>query len=553
MLRSIALGVCVCLFAAVVAAPHAVRAADAKVVLLRGAITSDTVLKRKRTYVLQGLVFVRGGATLKIKAGTTVFCDQGSMLVVERGARIVALGTAEQPVVFTSAQPERDRRRGDWGGVVVNGYAPVAVPGGVATGEGGTGQYGGDDPDDDSGTLRYVRIEYAGYPIGAEGRSDALALRGAGAGTTIEFVEALNGDGDGIAVSGGTVSLRYAASIGNARNGMAWSKGWTGEAQFLLVQQRRDVGRSPYDGIHADASAPKVSNATIVGSTTGIRLGAGARGAYRNVVVTGCAGDGLATRDAGTLEALAERQLEVSHAIFYDNRGGANFGDEVRTALVASASPVVERDPLLVNGLDEATPVFRPLGGSPALDLVNVAPVPFGAFFRPADYLGAFGGEEGGDWLVGWTNFETPPDPRYLANASPSPEQLSRRFLAALADSDTTALKPLRITKKEFCWYVWPELPASQLPNVSCDFAWSQATLNSLAGLSEVLSTYAGRRFEFVSLRFAGGSEVHQTYTVHYDTRLTVRDEQGTERELKLFGSMLEQNGQFKLFSFVVD
>jgi len=114
-------------------------------------------------------------------------------------------------------------------------------------------------------------------------------------------------------------------------------------------------------------------------------------------------------------------------------------------------------------------------------------------------------------------------------------------------------MKRLRITKKEFCWYVWPELPASQLPNISCDFAWSQATLNSLAGLDEVLNDYAGRRFELVSLRFAAGDEAHASYVVHGDTRVTVRDEAGQERELKLFGSMLELDGRYKLFSFVVD
>jgi hypothetical protein len=161
--------------------------------------------------------------------------------------------------------------------------------------------------------------------------------------------------------------------------------------------------------------------------------------------------------------------------------------------------------------------------------------------------------EARGNWLAGWVNFETPPEPRYLANAAPDADELARRFLAAIAERDIPAIKRLRTTKKEFCWYVWPELPASQLPNVSCDFAWSQATLNSLAGLEEMLGDYAGRRYELVSLRFAGGSKAYERFVVHSDTRVTVLDEAGHTYELKLFGSMLEQNGQYKLFSFVVD
>jgi len=100
---------------------------------------------------------------------------------------------------------------------------------------------------------------------------------------------------------------------------------------------------------------------------------------------------------------------------------------------------------------------------------------------------------------------------------------------------------------------VWPDLPASRLPNVSCDFAWDQATLNSLSGLVEMLRDHEGRKYELVSLRFAKGTEAYPSYKVHKETWLRVRDETGAESELRLFGSMLEMDGNFKLFSFVVD
>jgi hypothetical protein len=99
-------------------------------------------------YVLRGAVFVRDGATLNIQAGTWVIGEAGSVgtLIVERGGRLNAIGTREQPIVFTSDQAGRQRARGDWGGIIINGRAPINVPGGEAEGEGDTGVYGGERP-----------------------------------------------------------------------------------------------------------------------------------------------------------------------------------------------------------------------------------------------------------------------------------------------------------------------------------------------------------------------------------------------------------------------
>src|SRR5690606_16627516 len=106
--------------------------------------------------VLRGAVFVRDGGTLNIQAGTRVIGESGSVgtLIVERGGRLNALGTREQPIVFTSDQPVGARARGDWGGLIINGRAPVNLAGGEGVGEGDTGIYGGSDPNDDSGSLR---------------------------------------------------------------------------------------------------------------------------------------------------------------------------------------------------------------------------------------------------------------------------------------------------------------------------------------------------------------------------------------------------------------
>lgn len=142
---------------------------------------------------------------------------------------------------------------------------------------------------------------------------------------------------------------------------------------------------------------------------------------------------------------------------------------------------------------------------------------------------------------------------RRLINAEPSAEALARHILASIARQDKSDLESLRITKQEFCQLVWPELPSSKLPNVTCDFAWEQATLKSIGGFVKMLAAHKGKRYEMVSLSFAKGTDAYRTYKVHKDSRLVIKDENGLQQEIKLFGSVLELDGQFKLFSFVVD
>ncbi|HQR40906.1 MAG TPA: hypothetical protein PLF26_21160 [Blastocatellia bacterium] len=529
------------------------RAATHRTVVVTGDVTHDVTLSRSNVNVLRGFVRVRAGATLRVKPGTTVLCDIGAVLVIEQGARLRAVGTSLRPIVFTSAQPESERRRGDWAGIVVNGFAPVAYPGGVAQGDGGTGTFGGYDGGDSSGALSHVRVEFAGFPITAADRSDALSLRGVGSTTQVERVELLNCDGTGLSVVGGEVNLRRVVSIGNRRSGFSFTKGWTGHGQFLLAQQRSDVRDAAYAGIAADHATPMIANVTVVGGAAGLVFGAGSRGVYRNVVVVGCDRIGVSAPDASVIQDLERGDLALNGAVVEAATSAVALDSRIRTALVASGSRFVERSARLKNPHDESAPEFEPGPDSPALDPPNVAMASTDDFFEHVEFAGAVGSNPEDRWLSGWTSFELPPVPRYLANAMASPEGVAAAFLDGLAAGNIRAMQRLRITKDEFCWYVWPELPASQLPNVSCDFAWSQATLNSLSGLDQTIRSYSGRRFAFVSLRFAGGDEVYSTYTVHHDTRLVLRDESGDERELKLFGSMLETNGQWKLFSFVVD
>src|SRR5687768_7229854 len=141
------------------APPVNVPGVDKPVIVVTGEINGAETWVNTNYYVLRGAVFVRLGATLTIQAGTNVIGEAGSVgtLIVLRGGRLNAIGTREQPIVFTSDQPVGSRARGDWGGLIINGRAPINVPGGEASGEADTGVYGGNDPNDNSGSLRYVR------------------------------------------------------------------------------------------------------------------------------------------------------------------------------------------------------------------------------------------------------------------------------------------------------------------------------------------------------------------------------------------------------------
>lgn len=525
-------------------------AGKARVTILRGTINGNVTLRPSRTNVIDGVVVVGSGSTLRIRPGTTVLAGASSALVVERGGRLIADGTPELPIVFTSAQPEAQRRRGDWGGIVINGAAPVVASGLTTEPQDGTGAFGGVDDRDSSGVLRCVRVEYAGFPTFGPDRLAAIGLRGIGSGTIVDRVQAINGDGDGIAVVGGAVAVLRVASVGCSGSGLRVTAGWTGSAQYVLSLVRGDMPAHAGAGIDFRDCSATIANATIIGAGAGLRF-SGDTGSVFNLIAARCRGGGIESRDAATTAAIARGDASIDGVMLYDNGGGANVDDSLRRALETAGATVLEVDPGLVNGFDEVVPNFLPRSDSPAVsDAFQAAVDPA---IEPASFAGAFGHGDGPAWTEGWASFRIPPVPRYLAHSAESPEALARDFLSALAVNDIPALKRTRITKDEFTWYVWPELPASRLPNVTSDFAWSQATLNSLSGLGGLLSQYSQRRFELVGIRFAGGTRDYPSYRVHYDSRVTVRDEAGDSYELKLFGSMLEMEGRFKLFSHVID
>ena len=160
-----------------------------------GDITSDMTLTNDQTYKLVGFVRVKSGATLTIEPGTTIYGDYNSQgsLIVQPGGKIMAEGTAENPIVFTSEfnkeGSSQEPSYGDWGGIILLGNAPINVPGGTANIEGPGDTYGGTDPADNSGIMKYVRIEYPGIAFSPNNEINGLTFGGVGSGTTIDYIQ----------------------------------------------------------------------------------------------------------------------------------------------------------------------------------------------------------------------------------------------------------------------------------------------------------------------------------------------------------------------------
>ena len=174
-------------------------------------LVNDTV------YLLSGFVYVEDGATLNIEPGTIIRGEKDTKgsLIITRGSKINALGTVDQPIVFTSNEPEGARNYGDWGGLIILGDAPINVPGGIAVIEGGVdtpegdGTYGGANAADNSGSLIYVRIEYPGIPFVAGNEINGLTCGGVGSGTVIDHVMVSRSGDDAFEFFGGTVNAKY--------------------------------------------------------------------------------------------------------------------------------------------------------------------------------------------------------------------------------------------------------------------------------------------------------------------------------------------------------
>lgn len=225
-------------------------------ITLMGRINADTLLKKTNTYILKGLVYMVGNHTMTIEAGTVI---KGSFtgsdvaaLIITRGSKLIAIGNPSEPIIFTSASP--NPQSGDWGGIVLCGKAPIntsyngtnglyQVEGGIdnANGDGLAGS--GDAmvpaaiPADNSGTLQYIRIEYAGYAYQPDKEINSLTMAAVGSGTTIDHIETVYAKDDAFEWFGGTVNCRFLIAYKTLDDDFDTDNGYSGKVQFGLIMR----------------------------------------------------------------------------------------------------------------------------------------------------------------------------------------------------------------------------------------------------------------------------------------------------------------------------
>lgn len=392
--------------------------------VLSGTITEDLTLTADTDWLLRGGVYIGDDINetiLTIEPGTTIYGESSTngMLVITRSSKIVAEGTVERPIVFTSSKEEGQRARGDWGGVIINGRAPINgcdTSPCEAFGEGGTGYYGGSDSEDNSGVIKYVRVEFAGRLVSPDNELNAIAFQGVGSGTEIDYLQGHMGKDDCVEFFGGTAQAKHVLCTGIADDSLDWTDGWTGKIQYMIIEQFGDAGDN---GIEADnngednASSPRsfptISNLTIIGaegsefSDIGILLREGTAAHIANAVVTGW-GEGCLDidHDETFSNAISDGELTgnlwVEHSVFDCD---TNFVEEDGD-LVTIEDFVMTLNEGNVSGNPELgdleTPDYRPQSGGLS---ASGAVVPNDSFFDQVTFRGAV--DPANDWTAGWT------------------------------------------------------------------------------------------------------------------------------------------------------
>jgi hypothetical protein len=394
--------------------------------------------------VLGQRVFVTNGATLTIAAGTTIYGEVGgaetTALIVTRGAELVARGTAEAPIVFTSGNPEGARITGDWAGVALMGEATINSGSCNGDGDPGTadvcdapgffegrleglppaddrGLFGGSDDASSCGALEYVRIEFAGAELSPDNELNGLTVAGCGSATTLSHIQVHRGKDDGIEFFGGTASMDHVVISGSSDDSLDWDLGWRGQVQFLVVHQFAGLGDAGFEadnlGSDEDAeprSAPELSNVTMIGTpdTRGMVLREGTRGILRNFIISGFGSESVDIR-ATQVDLTAEwpAQLAIENSVFdgngdFDDESAGDANDDMgfdEEAMIGDAARMnAEADPMF--GTVSATEGgYVPM----ATTLGTPATPAFGD--TTATYVGAFALGTTTPWHAGWTAY----------------------------------------------------------------------------------------------------------------------------------------------------
>lgn len=391
-----------------------------------GEISEDTTWSSDK--ILGGIVTVTNNAVLTVEPGVTVRGKTGSALVIAQGSRLEAVGSKDAPIVFTSAEAAGGRNRGDWGGIVLLGKAATNLEGGSGLAEGleKNSEYGGGSAPDagySCGTLKWLRVEFAGFELTTDNELNGITFYSCGTGTVVDYVQVHMGDDDGIESFGGNWSGKHIVITGAADDSFDFDQGFSGKLQYVLIQQDPGVGNYGFEwsnqSVDFDASPrtlPTVSNATLIGTggtnetkSGGIKLKEGAGAEIHNTIVTNFYNAQVELTEDATVTQADAGAIKLTDNLFFSN----GLADKGATLYTVSEGSTYDLKGLVEDaGNNNQLEVDPKLGsiawGKP--DVVPAADSPVLGAGRPVaglestDFIGAVK-DRASDWTTGWTTF----------------------------------------------------------------------------------------------------------------------------------------------------
>jgi len=396
---------------------------------LSGRITADLTLTEGTLWALNGPVFVgddnTDSAILTIDAGATIYGSSGGdYLVVSRGSKIEAVGTATNPITFTSEQDVLDQTEssGQWGGIVLLGNAksnkcPTDGTDCALQVEGVTsgGVFGGTDDEDNSGTLNYVVVKNAGFEVAPDNELNGITFAGVGSGTMVDYIQVHANADDGIEFFGGTVNVKHVVLTANKDDSVDWDNGYRGNMQFVLIKHADEDGEANR-GIEADndgstptstpISNPTIANITFIGNdytssdkdSEGFYFREGTKVSMVNALITNAGGECLEVEgeDSNSVgqDYLDDGGINITNSVIACTENFKNGDDDVDlTAWWSDAS----------RNNTTAANMAAVLNGIYTIDATTAADANavHGTFFETTDFIGAVKDADN-DWTAGW-------------------------------------------------------------------------------------------------------------------------------------------------------
>jgi hypothetical protein len=443
-------------------------------------ITANRTLYADTAYTLKGFIHVTNGATLTIQPGTTIkgdFNTLGSSLFIMRGAKINAVGTADAPIVFTSSRAAGSRQPGDWGGLILVGNAPSNRSGSViveGTGTDGTAVAGGKNYEvlysggtvatDNSGTLSYVRVEFAGFAPSLNNELNSFTFAAVGSGTRASYLQSMSGLDDAYEFFGGGFDLDHLVAYETGDDMFDMSEGWVGRMQFLIgfnsvqLTPRTGAGSLATDleGIENDGcngsgcdngfnqtpfTIPLVANFTMIGCGSqacvgpaggyGLMLRRGTGGYYINGVVARFPAAGVSLRDpesflraaSAAIPDLATSDLQVRNIVFaetptvfqantatpatqfaLDLAGNSLTSSAAASTALFTAIPATGSVPTGISAFDWTPVAGSAISAGGMATFTGKVATKAGTFVTPTSYVGAVA-PGGAKWWAGWTTY----------------------------------------------------------------------------------------------------------------------------------------------------